>query len=150
MGPDSGNKGVELSSGCPRSPHGSPPEVPTQLHHHLALAASGFAAAAGAPVTVAAPITLKETSPWAGVSEPCEGLPVRLPHQPSTEAWPWPEGGSVVYGMAFWAVAHDKGSSTFVPGWQGAGQAHSHPGCRAASSQVRSTHCCIFRNTFEV
>ena len=150
MGPDSGNKGVELSSGCPRSPHGSPPEVPTQLHHHLALAASGFAAAAGAPVTVAAPITLKETSPWAGVSEPYEGLPVRLPHQPSTEAWPWPEGGSVVYGMAFWAVAHDKGSSTFVPGWQGAGQAHSHPGCRAASSQVRSTHCCIFRNTFEV
>ena len=91
-----------------------------------------------------------KTSPWAGLSEPNGGLPVRLPHLPSTEAWPWPEGGSVVYGMAFWAAAHDKGSSTSVPGWQGPGQAHSHPGCRAASPQVRSTHCWIFRNTFEV
>ena len=150
MGPDSGNKGVELSSGCPRSPHGCLPEVPAQLHHHRARAASGFAAAAGAPVTVAAPTALKETSPWAGVSEPVEGIPVRPPHQPSTEAWPWPEGGSVVYGMAFWTAAHEKGSSSSVPGWQGPGQAHSHPGCRAASPQVRSTHCWIFRNTFEV
>ena len=76
MGPDSGNKGVELSSGCPRSPHGCLAEVPTQLHHHRARVASGFAAAAGAPVTVAAPTALKKTSPWAGVSEPDEGIPV--------------------------------------------------------------------------
>lgn len=56
----------------PTGPHSAAPP-------HLALAASGFAAAAGAPVTVAAPTTLKETSlktsPWAGLSEPDGGLP---------------------------------------------------------------------------